>query len=72
MADELPAVIVPLFGSKAGLSLASPSSVVSGRITSSKSNELQRAVLVVAVQRDDLVLEGARSASPAWARIWER
>ncbi len=35
MAEELPAVIVPFFGSKAGLSAASPSSVVSGRITSS-------------------------------------
>ena len=34
-AEALPAVIVPFFGSKAGLSAESASSVVSGRITSS-------------------------------------
>ena len=36
-AEELPAVTVPFTGSNAGFSAASPSRLVSSRITSSKS-----------------------------------
>ena len=65
--EALPAVTVPL-GLKAGLSLARPSSVVSGRrMVSSVDGDLvgvARLVEDLGLHGDDLVLEACRSCAP--------
>ena len=64
--EELPAVTLPPSGLKAGLSLASVSTVLSGRMPSSavSSSSVSVALVVADGHRDDLVLEAALGGGP--------